>query len=414
MTTNIGTYSIADVGNELAGMMHGASLNQITNLYGVYNRAARRVMQDVDPQETKVYKNFGQVWDGVFDYTVDADIKGNKITDFYPHAARQLSDDFGQQYNKEFDLWKNYSLKSNFTVKYSNALRTLRVNARNLNTGIQVSAADGVSTNGTWAVGGNASNIQSSNILFTDGAAGAVTFQLNQTGVAGSTAYVENSTMGAVDLTNHYNNAYEFFQTYLPNAAGISNIELWFGTDSNNYYKITGLTTDYLGNAWGNGWNQLGASWTTATVGAGSPTLTSIKYIRVTFTYNGTLQTSVAINQFYSRLGVYFDYGYYSKYLFRDGTTGIFKEKVTADADVINLDTDGFNLFVYASAIEAIEQQQGLAALFGDDANFENKYNDALGNYQSKYKSEITKPRAVYYSLPGAGYRRFFGRGGSR
>lgn len=88
MSTNIGTYTISNVGDELTGMMHGASLNQIQNLYGVYNRAARRVVQDVDPQETKVFKQFGQVWDGIFDYSMDADVKGNKIIDFMPHAAR--------------------------------------------------------------------------------------------------------------------------------------------------------------------------------------------------------------------------------------------------------------------------------------------------------------------------------------
>lgn len=412
MSTNIGNYSISDVGNEIAGMMHGASLNQIQNLYGVYNRAARRIMQDVDPQEVKVVKSFGQVWDGVFDYPVDTDVKGNRIIDLYPHAARQLTDNFGQQYNKDFDLWKNYTLQSTMTMKYSNGTRTLRVNARNLNTGIQINATDGVSTNGTWVAGTNVSNVQSNNQVYTDGAAGSVTFTLAQTGIA-STAYIENSTMGAIDLTTHFNNAYEFFQAYLPNAAGITNIDYRFGTDASNYYEFSALTTDYLGNAWGNGWNALGASWTGAST-VGSPTLTNIKYIRVTFTYNGTLQTQVALNQFYSRLGVYFDYEYYSKYLFRDGTTGIFKEKVTADSDVVNLDTDGFNLFIYASALEAIEQQQGLAALFGDMQNFEGKYSDGLAEYQSKYKSEVTKPRVVYYSQPTSGYRRFFGRGGLR
>lgn len=410
MTTNIGNYTISDVGNELQAMMHGASLNQISNLYGVYNRASRRVLTDVDPQETKVTKQFGQVWDGVFDYTMDTDVKGNKIIDFFPQAARQLTDNFSQNYNKDFDLWKNFTFIPDFTLKYSNGLRTLRVNAANLFTGIQINAADGVSTNGTWATGGNATNIQSNNQRFTDGAAGAVSFTLSQTGIT-STGYVENSTMGAVDLTNHYNNAYIFFQVYLPTASGISNIDLRFGTDSSNYYEFATLTTDYMGNAWVNGWNQLGASWTTATT-TGSPTLTSIKYIRVTFTYNGTVQTQVLINQIYSRLGVYFNYEYYSKYLFRDGTTGVFKEKVTADSDVVNLDTDGFNLFLYASGLEAIEQQQGLAALFGDENNFESKYADGLAEYTSKYKSEIIKPKSYYYRTPSVGYRRFLGRSG--
>ena len=40
MTANIGTYDIAATGQELEGMFHGTTLNQVTDLYGVYDRAA--------------------------------------------------------------------------------------------------------------------------------------------------------------------------------------------------------------------------------------------------------------------------------------------------------------------------------------------------------------------------------------
>lgn len=409
MSQNIGNYTIADCGNELSGLLHGTTLNQIVNLYGVYTRAARRVLQDVDPQETKVDVQFGQVWDSVFDYPLPVDVKGNKVIDLYPQANRRTTDNLSQVYNKQFDLWKNYTLVPDFTPRYSNGNRTIRVNATHLNAGIQLNAADGIATNGTWSTGGNASNIQNDNQYYTSGAAGSVSFQLNQTGVPGSTGYVENSTMGAIDLTQHYNNAYEFFQTYLPTATGFSSIEYRYGTDSSNYYTFT-VAGDYSLNTWVNGWNQNGASWSTATT-VGTPTLSQIKYIRVIFTYNGTVQTQVRINQFFSRLGVIFNINYYSKYLFRDATTGLFKEKVTADTDIINLDTDGFNLFLYAAASEACEQQQGLAAMFFDSPTFDSKYNDTLGEYQSKYKSEISKPRENYYTQPSKGYRRFMGRG---
>lgn len=411
MGATIGTYTVSDVGDELAAMMHGTSLNQIADLYGLYNRAARRVLTDVDPQETTVSKQFGQVWDGVYDYALDADVKGNKIIDFAPQANRQLIDVWGQQYKREFDLWKQFTLQNGFTFKYANAVRTVRINAPRIFTGIQLSAADGVSTNGTWSAGGSASNVQSDNQYYTDGAAGSVSLTLGA-GANPSTGYVENSTLGAIDLTTHYNNAYIFFQVYLPTASGISNIDLRFGTDSSNYYEFSALTTDYMANAWVNGWNLLGAAWSSATT-VGSPTLTNIKYLRITFTYNGTVQTQVRINQFYSRLGVIFNYSYYSKYLFRD-TNDVFKEKVTATSDKINLDTDGYNLFLYAAALEAVLQQQGLAALFGDEMNLQAKYSDTLAEYQSKYKSEVSKPRSYYYRLPGQGYRRFLGRGGYR
>ena len=50
--SQIALVQISDVENELQGILHGTTLNQITDLYGVFNRAARRVIGDVDPQET--------------------------------------------------------------------------------------------------------------------------------------------------------------------------------------------------------------------------------------------------------------------------------------------------------------------------------------------------------------------------
>lgn len=406
---NIGiNFQISDAENELTGILHGTTLNQIFDLNGVFNRAARRVLQDVDPPETKVQEQFGQVWYGVYDYALANSVKGNKVIDLYPQANRQLTDYYGQSYAQPFDLSKNFTLSPQFEVHYSNATRLLRVNGPQLPQGAQLNAADAVTGNGTWAATSHASNIQTDNQYFTSGASGSVSFTLDQTGVAGSTGYVENSTMGDLDLTNDFNNAYLFFQVYLPNASGFTNVKYRFGSSSSNYYEAT-FTTDYMGNAFQNGWNLLGAAWSSFTT-TGTPDITDINYIRVLFTYDGVVQTQVRINQFYCRMGVIFNIYYYSKYLFR-GTNGVFKEETDSENDYINLDTDGRNLFIYASAIEAVQQQQGLSGMFFDDANLQNKYQDALGEYQNKYKSEITKPRQFYYQQPTQGYRRFFGRG---
>lgn len=406
---NIGiNYQISDAENELTGILHGTTLNQITDLNGVFNRAARRVLQDVDPPETKIQTQFGQVWYGVYDYILPTDVKGNKIIDLWPEANRQLTDYFGQSYAQPFDITKNFTLAPQFEVHYSNAYRLLRVNAPQLPQGAQLNAADSVTGNGTWSTGGNASNIQTDNQYFTSGASGSVSFTLNQTGVPGSTGYVENSTFGVLDLTNFFDNAFLFFQVYLPDASAATNVKYRFGSDSSNYYEYT-FTTNYFGNAFQNGWNQLGAAWSSFTT-VGSPNIGSIGYIRTTFTYNGVVQTQVRINQFYCRLGVIFNIYYYSKYLFR-GTDNVFKEQTDSENDYINLDTDGRNLFLFAAAVEAIQQQQGLSGTFFDAPTLQAKYEDALSEYQAKYKSEITKPRQPYYQQPTTGYRRFFGRG---
>ncbi len=47
------TYNVQDLKNDLTGILHGTTTNQIQNLDGVINRAARQLLLDVDPQETK-------------------------------------------------------------------------------------------------------------------------------------------------------------------------------------------------------------------------------------------------------------------------------------------------------------------------------------------------------------------------
>lgn len=404
-------WSIGDIGQELQAMLHGTTLNQIVNLYGVYNRAARRVVADVDPQETKIVSQFGKVYDSVFDYPLAVDVKGNKVVDLFPQANRNLQDNFSQVYNKNFDLWKQFTFVPNFTPRFNSANRTIRIDATELNTGISLNQANAYNGNGIFVAGTNVSAVTTNNQLTTDGGSGSVQFNIAQTGTPGSIATITNTTGTPVDLSLQYNNADQFFAIYLPNASGITSVDYKFGTNSTNYYDSGAITLDMMGNTFVNGWNFIKVPWASFSI-VGSPTNTSLgAYLSVSITYNGTLQTQVLLNQFWSRLGVIFNQEYYSKYLFRDATTNVFQERVSADSNYVNLDTDGVDLFIWATVKEAVSQQQGLDASFADGPNAEQRYQDALMKYKAKYRSEVIKPGSTYYSTPNGGYRQWIGRG---
>lgn len=401
---------ISDIENELIALLHGTSLNQIQNLFGVFNRAARRVLADVDPQETKIVSQFGKVYDGVWDYAMAVDVKGNKIIDLFPQANRQLTDNFKQEYNKAFDLGKNFTLIPDFTPRYAGAVRTIRINAPQLNTGISINQANSYNGNGTFVAGTNVNTVGTNNQYTTDGGSGSVQFNIAQTGVAGSVATITNTTGFGVDLTAHFNNADEFFAIYLPNASAITSIDYQFGTNASNYYDSGSITTDMMGNGFVNGWNYIKVPFSSFTT-VGTPTITSIGgFVSVSITYNGVVQTQVLLNQFWSRLGIIFNQEYYSKYLFRDSTTGVFQPTVTNESNYVNLDVDGLDMFLWATFSEAVKQQQGLDALFGDGPTAEQRYVDAVTKYQAKYKSETQKPQSFYYTTPNASYRTYFGR----
>jgi hypothetical protein len=214
--------------------------------------------------------------------------------------------------------------------------------------------------------------------------------------------------MSAVDLTDHLNQSSLFVWVYIPTASTLTSVNLRWGSDSANYYTVT-VTTNQQGNAFVNGWNLCQFVWSAATV-VGAPVVTAIDYVRVTMNITGN-NTAMKVNGINSILGLILVYEYYSKYMFRDVTTGAFQETVTDDSNLINLDTDTYNLLTDLVAYYATQQQQGINAASYDGPFFKAEYDKNLARYKALYKSEISKPQSQYYFMPRKGWGRFLGRG---
>ncbi len=398
-------YSITTLKGDLQGILHGTTNNQITNLNGVINRAARQLLLDVDPQETQRYVPLtSAIYGEVYDYALPADLKGNKIIDIRQQVQRIPMDNPVQEYGKDFDLFKSFANYQNFTVKFNTAVKTLRLDIPQLNPGTVVNQADTVTGNGTWSVGGTASNLTADAVNFISPSS-SLMFDL-AAGVGSQTGYLENSTFSSLDLTNYLNQGANFWWSFLPTATNFTNMKLRLGSDSANYYEWT-VTTDFQTNAWINGWNQQGPAWLGATV-VGTPDITAIGYCRVTWTYDGTAQTGVRLNEIVTKLGSIFNLVYYSKYLFRSATTGAFQETVTSDTNLVNLDTESYNLLLDLVALFAVQQQFG-ANMGIDDKNYKEKYDKDLTRYKAMYKSEVDKPASMYYKMRAPGMRRWLG-----
>lgn len=390
--------------NELAGMLHGTSLNQITNLNGVINRAARQLLMDCDPQETKRTVEFvNPIFNTVFDYPIAADVKGNKIIDIFPQVQRIPRDIWTQGYNQAFDIAKQniYASANMFTMNFNTGLKTMRINAPWLNPPVIINQMEGIALNGTWAVGGTASSLAVNNVNFAQGTG---SLQFNTTTGA---AYLENSTMNAVDLSAVVNQSYLFVWVYIPTATSLTSVNLRWGSSSANYYNET-VTTNQQGLAFVNGLNLCQFPWSTSTT-VGTPNPADINYARVTLNVTGSL-TGCLVNGLDSVLGSILSYEYYSKYLFRNATTGAFQETTIDNTEYINLDTDSFNLLLFLVAYYSVQQQQGIDAQFFDASYFLTQYQQALARYKAMYKSEIQKPQSMYYTMNKPGYGRYLGR----
>jgi len=395
-------YNVLTLKNDLQGALHGTTLNQITNLDGLIDRSGRTLLADVDPQETKRTLEFvAPIYETVFDYPIATDVKGNKIIDIFPQVQRLPRDIWSQAYNQAFDIAKQnvFASANMFTMNFNTGLKSVRINAPYLNAPIVVNQIEALGTNGTWAAGGTATDLAVNNTNYVQGSG---SLQFNSTTGA---AYLENSTMSAQDLSNVENQASFFVWVYVPTGASLTSVELRVGSSSTDYWSKT-VTLNQEGNSWVNGWNQCQFIWSEMS-STGTPDSTEVDYARITLNTTATL-TGNLLNGLDCILGTVLSYSYYSKYLFRDSTTGAFQENVTDDSNIINLDTDSYNLLFAQLVYLAAQQQQGRDATY-DSSFFKGEYDKALARYMALYKSEVQKPQSVYYYQPNKSYRNYLG-----
>jgi hypothetical protein len=401
------SYSILDLKNDLTGVLHQTQLNQITNLDGVIDRAARKLLMDVDPQETKRVLEFTTpVFNSVFDYAIADDVKGNKLIDIRPQVRRLPRDTWSQAYNQAFDIAKQniYSNANMFTMNFNTGIKTIRIDAPFLNPPVIVDQIEAIAENGTWSTGGTAGNLTVNNTNFVQGA-GSLQFDIT----AGA-GWIENSTLTAVNLSAVLNQASFFISTYFQTGSLTTSVNLRIGSSPLNYYSLS-VAQNQNANSFVNGWNREQFQWKLMSV-TGNPNSSAISYARITVNATGT-QTGCLINGLDSILGSVLEYEYYSKFLFRNSVTGAFQENVDDDSNLINLDTESYNLLFNIVAYLATQQQQGLDATFYDGNFFLQMYTQDLARYKSMYKSELQKPQTIYYAQPNKSYRRFFGRFGN-
>ena len=193
------SYSVQQLKADLEGVLHGTTTNQIQNLDGVIERAARQLLLDIDPNETIRTAQFSTpVFNTIFDYAIASDVKGTRLIDIYPQVRRLPRDIWTQAYNQAFDVAKEniFNSLNMFTVSFNTGIKTVRINAPFLNPPVIINQAESITSNGTWAVSGTASSLEVDNVNYVQGA-GSLSFD-----VTSGSAILTNSTMSSIDLSS--------------------------------------------------------------------------------------------------------------------------------------------------------------------------------------------------------------------
>jgi len=386
-------YTISDLKTDLSGVIHGTTLDKVENVNGLINRAARKLLSDIDPQETRrIVQIQSPIFDKVYDYPLPSDLKGNRIVDVYPQVKRKPQDKFNQVMTQEFGMYKN---DGTFNIKYDTALKTLQL-ANDGQAAVVISSLDSITANGTWAVGGDANTLTVDNLQYVQGGA---SLAFNVDGITGS-AYIENSTMNSVDLTPKDDEGAVFGWLYMPSTPNpvVTSVTFRWGSSATDYFEQT-VTAQQDGTAFQHGWNLLKFEWNNATT-VGTPDSSVIDYLRLEFAYPvGAAIQGFRFDAVTYQLGQIYVMEYYSQFLFRDSTTGVFQETVTDDTNIINLDVDSYNIFFDMVAEMTNQQIVGQPANF-DIGYFANQYEKDTYRYVRKYPSEVITPSITYYRNP--------------
>lgn len=378
--------TLSDFKTRVQGKIHGTTIDQVNDFYGLVYEAAGNLLLRIDPFETKrITQITNAIYDQVYDYVLPTDVKGNKIIDIRPQVSRSLGDKVNQTYSQNFDLNKD---NNDFTIEDNYGVRSLRL-SKSLLSGSLINDCNALTSNGSWSSSGTSSSVATDTFNYVSGS-GSIKFNLD---VAGSSGGIVNSTETSVDLSSYKNVGSIFVFVYIPNITAITAITLRWGSSSSNYYSVTATSTQN-NTAFIVGWNLVRFDWSGAST-TGTPVDTAINYTAVLFTYNGTAVTACRVDNIIAKLGSIYMIVYYSQYLFST-SAGVWISKPTVDTDSINLSIEGINLLLY-EVLDLVSQE-----LQGKDGRLdieysENKKEAAYKLYGATYKSEVKKPREAYY-----------------
>ena len=390
-------YTITQVKNDLTGMFHGQSLSKITNINAMLERAGRKVIARIDPQATKRRVNI-TLYDDVFDYAAQSDMKD--FLDLRPqgYELRTDNDNFLKRFSERFDLKKE---DNTFHIKWADAIKSLRISKILDRTAIRLHTMNALTDDGAWTAANNASGIAQDKIVKVTGTA-SVRFNLAALGSSGN---IDNTTFAQKDLTDHDEISSIFKWVFiLANPSSITSFTLRWGNDlTANYWELA-VTETHLAQSFATGWNLLRFDWASASE-TGTVTVTEIDSLRASLAYNGTAHTNIRIDDIFSSIGQAWDLIYYSNFLFRS-SAGVWARSISSDSDLVNLDVDAYNIFLFEAAIEGARQIMGEDA--GDDiSEWKRELNGdpqtgALGLYEvytERNPSEKQDVISTYYDL---------------
>lgn len=332
-------HTVAELKTDVAGILTGTSLNNVTNLEGALQGAVSTFLTKAYVPEASGRESV-VLFNNVFDYGAPATIFGGTLTDLRPVGIdRTELDTVYKKYIEDFDITK-CKLPNGYNVAFE--YDPLGTPIMRVSTGKPFPSVllDDMSDDTDWVVSGSIASISEDRGTFYKSPA-SLRFSL----VGASSGYIEKA-IDEVDLSDYEGVGSVFLALDIP-ATGLTSIELRIGSSSSNYYSLT-ITEDFLGNSF-DVYNkfvlaQFDLSQATA---VGSPDLSTADYVRITFATSTTL-TNMRVGRLFASFPAQHELLFQSSAIFLSG--GSLSKTIQTDDDTIILTEPAYNIYKFECA----------------------------------------------------------------
>lgn len=348
-------YTISKLKDSVSGILSGLNLDNVADLNGSLERAARTLVQKADIIEANG-RQVVNVYDHVYDTLAPSTIFGGCVYDMRPQAMDRNEWDYTyKQYIDQFDRTKmtlpngiQLTFESNKGVGIMR-VASARATARAL--------LDPMSSTTGWTAAGSASGLTQDSIDYYESPS-SLRFLLT-----GASTGTLTKTIAAGDMTPYNGVGVIFLAIKIPSSASaatlLSSIAVKLGSSASAYTSVTS-TTGYLG-AWTLGeWLLVALDLATGT-NTGSPSYTSITYLQVSVTTTATI-TNFRVGGIWASLATPYTLLFGSSAIFMptSGTnSGIPQLTITDNNDQLLLNPAAYTLYQWECAKEVAIQQGG-------------------------------------------------------
>lgn len=344
--------TVSELKDSVAALLSGVDINNIDNLNGALERAARTLVQKADVPEASGTQNI-VLYSGVFDYACDTRIFGTAINDIRPQGiTRPVSDYVYKTYGEQFDRTKGYLSNGTMaTFEYANGLPIIRIVSKIPQ---QQVILDPMNATTGWVAAGSASGLVQDNAVYYQSPA-----SLRFTLTGSSTGTLTKTLQNSIDLSSYQGVGVSFLAIRIPEgstASNLASIALRLGSDSGNYSLVT-ETEGFLG-SWVSGDWLLVAFDFAAASDTGTPDWGSIQFAQLRLAHSSTF-INFRVGGLWICQPSPSQILYQSAAIFIPDGTSTALTTITSNTDSITLNDPAYTLYEYECALSVLQQTSG-------------------------------------------------------